>query len=392
MYIHGKLFFKALRLGLIERSFGSRHRLLIIGFTALYLVMWMIAAFGRALDHLLFPGFKKQEIREPLFIIALPRSGTTLTQKLIALDTTQFSHVTLLHTIFPSVTFYRLFRLADRVNRLLGSPAQRLLRWLEKRFFGGWDHTHPLRFTEPEEDIGFYAYPFLNEAVYLLFPYVRELWGAGFHDSLPPDERERLMQYYRGCLQRHQYAYGAGRFLLSKSTQSSGAIRSLLEAFPDARILTIIRDPYESIASHVSVFYPAWRTYAPQLEKDSPTSREYAQLAAEWLKHLFASRKIIPPERYFCLRYTDLVADAAGAIRSVYDHFGLPIDEPFRAKLEAAGEESRRFRSAHRYALEDYGLDRHWLSEEVGYILEHYGLPGGVSTASEETGPWKPKV
>jgi hypothetical protein len=381
MYIHGKLFFKALRLGLFERSFGFRHRLMIVGFVVLYLVMWVVTAVGRALDHVLFPGFRKQEIREPLFIIALPRSGTTLTQKLIALDTGRFSHITLLHTIFPSVTYYRLFTLADRVNRLVGSPAQHVLRWLEKRFFGGWDHTHPLRFTEPEEDIGFYAYPFLNEAVYLLFPYVKELWGAGFHDSLSAEERRELMRYYRSCLQRHQYVYGAGRTLLSKSTQSSGTVRSLLETFPDARILTVVRDPHESIASHVSVFYPAWRTYAPQLGKDSPASREYAGLAVEWLKHLFDSRGFISPDRYYCLRYTDLVADPAAAIRGVYDHFKLSPDRDFLARLDAAGRKSRKFRSSHRYSLEEFGLDREWLRGELGHILDHYGLPGSEREA-----------
>ena len=44
------------------------------------------------------------------------------------------------------------------------------------------------------------------------------------------------MRYYRSCLQRQLYASGPDKTLLSKATQSSGAVESLLEAFPDAKV------------------------------------------------------------------------------------------------------------------------------------------------------------
>ena len=75
-----------------------------------------------------------------------------------------------------------------------------------------------------------------------------------FRTRCRPENRRKLMRYYRSCLQRHLYANGPDKTLLSKATQSSGAVESLLEAFPDARFITIIRHPYESVASHVSVF------------------------------------------------------------------------------------------------------------------------------------------
>ncbi len=101
----------------------------------------------------------------------------------------------------------------------------------------------------------------------------------GFPDALPPEDRRELMRYYRSCLQRQLYANGPGKTLLSKATQSSGAVESLLEAFPDARFITIIRHPYQSVASHVSVFYPVWRAHSPDIAKDSPVSKSYARLA-----------------------------------------------------------------------------------------------------------------
>ncbi len=53
------------------------------------------------LDHVFFPGFRRQPVKEPVFIVAPPRSGTTLTQKLMSLDVERFVHVKLYQTIFP---------------------------------------------------------------------------------------------------------------------------------------------------------------------------------------------------------------------------------------------------------------------------------------------------
>ena len=56
--------------------------------TAFFLLLlssfWVVVAIGRALDHVFFPAFRRQEIRRPVFIIAPPRSGTTFLQKLLA--------------------------------------------------------------------------------------------------------------------------------------------------------------------------------------------------------------------------------------------------------------------------------------------------------------------
>ena len=118
---------------------------------------------------------------------------------------------------------------------------------------------HKMRFTEPEEDDGFFVYTIVTEAIYLLFPYVQALWGAGFADDLPPRQRRRLMRYYRSCLQRHLYLNGSDKILLSKATQLSGSILSLRQEFPDTRIINILRNPVESIPSHISVFYTVWQ-------------------------------------------------------------------------------------------------------------------------------------
>jgi len=387
MYINLKLFWKAERLAFAQRPFRLRRAAFVVFFTCLFWVMWLVVAAGRALDHVLFPGFKRQAVRKPVFIIAPPRSGTTLTQKLMAQDTEQFACVRLYETIFPSVTIHRCFDLVAWFDRHCGRIFSRLAAWAERTFFGGWEDLHSMRFNEPEEDDGFFVYTFVTEAIYLLFPYVKPLWGAGFCDDLPAEDRRKVMRYYRTCLQRHLYSVGPDKTLLSKATQHSGAILSLLDEFPDARIITIIRHPIESIPSHVSVFYPVWRVIDPGLPKDALQSREYAEQSAAWFRHLWKARTRVSPENYYCIRYEELARDPKATIKKVYEHFNLPMSSAMSQALNEATGRQKSFRSKHKYSLEEYGLDRDWLRREVGEVIDYYGLEAAETAGASAATP-----
>ena len=330
---------------------------------------------GRALDHVFFPGFRRQRIIEPVFIVAPPRSGTTLTQKLMSLDDERFLHVKLYQTIFPSVCFQRFFDGVVWLDQHTGCLLAKFAEWMEKKFFGGWDDMHKLRFNQPEEDDGFFVYSFVTEAIFLLFPHVDELWAAGFPDALLPEDRRKLMRYYASCLQRHLYANGPDKTLLSKATQSSGAVDSLREAFPGARFITIVRHPYQSVASHVSVFYPAWRAHSPDIAKDSAVSKSYALLAVRWYQHLFDFGKRVEAGNYYCMDYRDLTRNPRETLEKLYQHFGWNLSATFRTRLDTATERQRNFKSEHNYSLEEFGLSKEWIQEELGPLMDYYSLP-----------------
>ncbi len=374
MYTNLSLFFRAQYLALYKSKFSFRRWAYVLFFTLIYWVMWLVVAFGRLLDRFLFRGFLRQRVHAPVFIIAPPRSGTTLIQRLMALDEERFVHAKLYQTIFPSVFYQRCFNVLARIDRRTGQPLVRLVRWFEKTFFGGWDDMHRLRFDQPEEDDGFFVSSFVTEAIYLLFPHIDELWEAGFADALDPRARGKLMRFYRSCLQRQLYANGRHKTLLSKATQSSGSVESLLETFPDAKFITVIRHPYQSVPSHVSVFYPVWRAHSPDIAKDGPVSKSYARLAVKWYQHLFQFRSKVVPDQYYCLDYRDLTQDAKAAVGNLYQHFGWKMSDAFRARLAAGSNEEREFQSQHHYTLEEFGLSKEWIQEELGSLLDHYSL------------------
>jgi len=374
MYFNVALFLRALRISLFEQPFRLRRWVYVFFFTALFLSFLGLVILGRALDHIFCWRFRKQPLKQPVFIIAPPRSGTSLTQRLLSLDEERFVNLKMYQTIFPSVFFQRCLHGFVRVDRALGQPAARVLAWCEKKWFGGWDERHKMRLNQPEEDNALFLYAFESEAVYMLFPYVEQLWEAGFLDALPPAKRRKLMRYYRSCLQRHLYTNGPTRTLLSKATQSCGTLESLREEFPDGRFITIIRHPYQTLPSHVSLFVPVWQAHSPEITKDGDISRAYSRQAIEWYKHLFNFRNQIDPARYHCIDYRDLVRNPREAIEKTYANFGWPMSDALRTRLDEATQRQEKFKSKHEYTLEEYGLSKEWIQRELGELLDHYKL------------------
>ncbi len=373
MYVNLRVFSRALGTTFLGRPPSIRRWVFVLGGLAAFWTMWCVVALGRMLDHIFFPGFRKVEIRSPIFIVGAPRSGTTFTQHLMALDD-RLACTKLHQTILPSIFHQRALEALARLDRRCGSFFARLLAWSEGAFFGGWQGLHPLRLSEPEEDEGLFFYSLVSEAVYLLFPYFEELPDLGFPDRLPPRQRRRFMRYYESCLKRQLYVSGTDKLLLSKSTSFGGRVDAMLETFPDAKIVHLMRHPYECIPSHVSLFHRFWRIHSPEIAKDSPESKAYAQLAVDWYRAMFEKLSRLPPDSYVIVDYRELIEDPIGTIERIYTQLGLPMSARLEDDLGQAARIARKYASVHSYSLEEYGLSRSWIRGQLDDVLEAYGF------------------
>jgi hypothetical protein len=374
MYFNHSSFFKALKLSLFVQPFRWRRVFYVLSFTTLYLIFVGGVRVMRWLDRLIWPDIEKTPIVAPVFIIAPPRSGTSFLQKLLTLDQERFVFWKMYQTILPTVLTEKLIQWGLACDRLLGRPVGRLLGWCEKRWFGGWDNLHTMRLDAPEEDGALYLYAFACEAIYMLFPFIEELWELGFPDTLPQEDRRALMHYYRSCLQRLIYSSGSGKTLLIKSTNSSGTVRSILEAFPDARFITILRDPADSIASSISLMIPALRAHSPEIQPDGEISKAYARLSSEWYKYLHHFSLGLPEHQIHTVDYQALVRDPSATVEAIYRHFEWEISPDFRACLNAQQQRQKTYQSGHRYRLEEFGVDREWLYNELTPVLSARGF------------------
>ncbi|MBK1723256.1 sulfotransferase family protein [Thiocystis violacea] len=343
-----------------------KRLLVMLAFIPAFAVVQGIHWIGLLLDELLFPAYRRVEIREPLFVLGVPRSGTTHLHRVLAKDE-QYTTFSTWECLFAlSITARRFWLGLATLDARLGGSLRRLTGWLESHLFGGIADVHSMQLGDPEEDY-FALMPVLACFILILpFPHSEHLWRMGTFDrDMPPAQRRRLMNFYRRCLQRHLYVHGPHKRLLSKNAAFAPLAGTLSEAFDDARFLVCLREPTKtfpsqlsSIASGIAFFDALSQT--PQLRE-----RLTEQLGFYYL-NLDRAFSATPENRCAWVTMETLNAGLGDAIERIYAQLGLAITPAFRHRLTEQETRARRYRSGHRYHIEQFGLSQEQIDRTLG--------------------------
>lgn len=359
----------------------SRERLhpqrtsVLLTFAPIYAAAHGLDRFGRWLDESLFPEYRNQDVGKPIFIMASPRSGTTLLHRLMSLDS-QFTSYSLWQTILPSISAYKVVDGLKAVDSMVGSPMDRLQDAAARYFFRGWEGKHRTRFTEAEEDEASFFLQMASPSVWLAQPFVNDLYRLAYVDRLPI--REQLSDFVRTTMQRHLWhaeQNGGKKTLLLKNVLIAGRLGVYTDAAPESRFIHIVRNPYNTVGSLMSLFTTPWKYHSPDIKMDGPEARAFAETAMDYALTMHRFMKELPEERGFTLLYDDLIADPEKEILKIYEHFGLEASEEFRATLSEVLQEERQYESSHEYTLEEYGLSRDLIYDRLKEIFDDFNLP-----------------
>ena len=366
----------------------TRRVLVMAAFLPVFALGQGLHWLGFLLDDLLFRGWRRVEIEQPLFVLGVPRSGTTRLHQVLAQDA-QFTTFRTWECLFaPSVTQRLFFRGLGRVDAALGGFGARLLRWLEGRVFGGLDEVHPMGLSTPEEDY-FALMPVLSCFILALpFPGFEHIWRVGgFDRDLSELERRRLLDFYEGCLKRHLYVHGPERRLLSKNAAFASWAQSLAVRFPDARFLVSLRDPLETVPSQLSSIASGLAFFG--VPSDSrPVQRRLVEQLAFYYENLERLRRRLPETRHAAIGMTELRTDLSGAVERAYHRFGFALSPAFAATLAREQAAARSHRSGHRYSLDQFGLSAGALETRFAGAYAHPALaapPAAEAGARAET-------
>lgn len=150
-----------------------------------------------------------------MFIIGHARSATSLLHRLMCGDDRTFSWVMMYEMLLPSILQRELVRgIARQDARWFGARlATRLHAW-EDRVFAKGRQMHPMNLDGPEEDEFLLTLTFCSATVAMIFPYIGALDSPMF----------------------------------------SCKVRALLEVFPDARFVVMMRNPCETIPGILKEF------------------------------------------------------------------------------------------------------------------------------------------
>ncbi len=310
------------------------------------------------LDEVLFPDYRQVRPDGAVFVVGIPRSGTTFLHRVLARDRERFTTLRLWELVFAPAICEKLILLgAARIDGFFGSPVRRLASLISKRLTPSFDKVHRLSLTEPEEDFLLLT-PVL--ACFLLivpFPFAPEMQNlARFDEKLSHAERKRVIEFYKAMLQRHLYVFGSHRILLSKNVSFTPMLRSLHTTLPKARFVICIRSPQEALASQISAMEGSWRLFGNDFGFEFFES-QWLELMDYYFAHLVEMSAHIPKQQHLVVEMGAMRSDLQDCVRRLYQRFHFSLTDRYTALLREETQAAASYRSSHHYSLEAYGLN-----------------------------------
>ena len=289
------------------------------------------------------PEIADEVIEGPVFVIGLPRTGTTALSQLVAAD--------------PQFRSLRTWESAAPVP-----PPEKAT-----------EHTDP-RIAATEQGIAMMdeAFPLMQSMHHTEATTATEcqdLMGMSFRTAhfdgfarvpsymawVVDTDMEETYRYHRKVLRLLQWHCPPNLWHL-KTPVHMFALDAVVEAYPNARFLWSHRDPTKVIGSVCSLirYTRSWSS-----DRDDSVELGAEQLERWWnaVERAMEFRHRFGDERFADVSFGDLQTDPTGALARALERVGFPFDQHSRAAVEAwAGIHQPGAHGTHAYELSDFGL------------------------------------
>ena len=351
-------FFEALS-RLLESS-QDEARLNLIGKIALKtdVLETLCARLQMERDRRLYPDITRREIHEPLFIVGLPRSGTSVLHRLLGADPEHRSPL-MWEVRSPSPPTGDDEK--SRIQR--ATQSCNFFNWLVPTF----RYVHTVGAEVPQECVSLMTPTFLSDQFDAMY-YVPSYRAWFFRQDLRP-----AYKYHRRFLQHLQFRRPGRRWILKAPTHMF-AMPALLSMYPNALFVQTHRTPVDSMASVASLVTILRSAFSDAVDP-LIVCREAIDYWSETMDKFLRERDRLPKNRICDIQYDDIRRQPIDAVRRIYEFFGWSLSQEAEQRMRVlVASQAERQSANHRYDLSQFGSSAEEVLSVFATYCQRFGL------------------
>ncbi len=315
-------------------------------------------------QHRQKPEVSQSPVTAPIFILGLPRSGTTFLHSLLSLDfanqvprnwQTQFP-IPRPPDFQPSA--HREVHKVDQQLRLFAGIAD------------GFAQAHPITADSPQEctEITAHTFPSLRfDTIFRIPSYQAWLDAHGHFEAF---------QFHKKFLQVLQQGITEPRWIL-KSPDHVFSLDAILKIYPDARFVVVHRDPmkvFGSVANLTEVLRRPFLRHIDPIEIGEQVTKRWIDGAKNLIS--FDQRVDVAANRKIQIQHDDLIADPLQAVTRIYELFNLPLSTEFANAIKNMLITTPRggYTGTRNYPLGRFNIKPERLTPQFADYIDYFGV------------------
>jgi Sulfotransferase family len=315
-------------------------------------------------DRQQYPEIAQVDVVKPVFIVGLPRTGTTILHDILNQDPANRAPLTW-ELMFPSPPPEA--SVGDDDPRVAACQATIPTGDVQSTMFKA---MHPMGATLSQECVVMMGETMCTPLFH------NQLRVPTYQDWVDTDaDWSAVYEFHRMQLQHLWWHKPADRWMLKTGAHMWG-LAQLLETYPDARIVFTHRDPVKSLTSYASL--------TALVRSRGSDEVDPFEIATDWSARLetmlertmtVRSARDYPDAVFYDMYFSEFVAGQFDEIEKIYDALDLPMSaHGADAMRKYIADHPKGKDGIHRYRPEEYGIDPATVRKDFAAYIERFGL------------------
>ena len=299
-----------------------------------------------------------QPVEGPVFVVGLPRTGTTATVGMLALD--------------DRFRFLRGWEATAPLPPPIAGEEDTDPRVIQARAAAkNYDkpHVHLFDPDGPEEDLAFLSGLDMH-AYHGAFPMPDDYidWWLAESFCSTYAYHERVLRLLQSRCPPHLW--------LLKSPPHLFRLQAIVGQYPNARFVMTHRDPLKVIPSVASLHCMLFEARCvPGTIDKQEVGRKLLRFWTDGMRRGLAARAALGEERFIDVKNDDVVKRPLETFERVYEHLGMPLPSDVSRRIEAYNSRNAPGNfGTHSYTIEEYGLSASGIRSAFQGYVDRFGL------------------